>query len=66
MNGCKVYPKILDALTGSPHYAAFQKSFWLSRYVIQGSRYSGLNFLVMELKIPESKLYYKPDAKLFS
>ena len=30
MNGGKVYPKILDALTGSPHYTAFQKSFRLS------------------------------------
>jgi len=30
MNGCKVYPKTLDALTGSPHYAAFQKSFRLT------------------------------------
>ena len=30
MNGGKVYPKILDALTGSPHYTAFQKSFWLT------------------------------------
>jgi len=31
MNGCKAYPKILDAPTGSPHYTAFQKSFRLSR-----------------------------------